>query len=279
MRSFIIAACFLLMHGMVWAQSRNYNETKKGQVYILWGWNRGFFTKSNIHFKGDDYDFTLYKVKAHDRPTLPVSYHNYFEFDRLTIPQTNFKLGYFIKDNLAISIEDDHMKYVMDQDQVVKMKGSITRPGPYEGDYNGNKKLTEDFLTFEHTNGLNYLNVEIEKFYSLYHSKSNKCIVRATAGAGVGILFPRTDAKLLDYAENDRFHVAGFGVAISGGIQATFFKHLVVKFEDKIGFIDMPDILLHTKGINGRAKQTFFFTEPALMIGGTFGFGNKRKNK
>ena len=43
--------------------------TKKGQMLIFWGWNRAAFSNSDIHFKGNGYDFVLHKVVAHDRPS------------------------------------------------------------------------------------------------------------------------------------------------------------------------------------------------------------------
>lgn len=279
MSKLITILFFLLIASTGFSQNTvPYSNTEKGQIYILWGWNRAAYTKSNMSFKGDDYNFQLKKVKAHDRPT-PFSYYNYLKIDRLTIPQTNFRLGYFIKKDIAISFGFDHMKYVMDQNQVVKMKGTVDRDGPNKGIYNGDKTLTEDFLTFEHTDGLNYINVEVEKFFTIYHSSNNKLIVKGLAGAGAGILMPRTDAKLLNYERNDEFHVAGFGLAAKAGIQATFFKHIIVKLENKYGYINMPDINLHKKGINGKAKQAFFFAAIDGMIGASFSLNNNKKKK
>jgi hypothetical protein len=256
-----------------------YSDTKKGQLTLSWGWNRDAYTHSNIRFAGDDYNFKLYKVTAHDRPTLPFSYHNYLQFNRLTIPQTNLRVSYFIKDKLAISAGVDHMKYVMDQNQVVKMKGTISQQGIYKGEYNGDLTLTSDFLTFEHTDGLNYINVELEKYFSWYHSASSQFILSGYLGGGAGVLFPKTNVKLLDYEKNDRFHISGFGLSVKAGLQATFFKHLVLKFENKYGYINMPDIILHKKGIPGRAKQSFLFVQGNIMLGASFALAHPKKTK
>ena len=252
------------------AQGRySYNDKKQGQLAISWGWNRAAYTHSNITFSGADYNFKLYDVVAHDRPTLPVTLR-YLKPTDLTIPQTNFRLSYFIKNDLAITLGDDHMKYVMDQDQVVRMNGTITQDGPYKGLYDENMKMTTDFLTFEHTDGLNYINLELEKYYTWYHSKSNYLIIAGLIGGGAGILFPKTNVKLLNYERNDRFHVSGFGISGKIGVQTTFFKHILLKIEDKVGYIDMPDIILHKNGISGRAKQDFFFLEGYFTLGATF---------
>lgn len=132
--------------------------SKKGQMFVFWGWNRAGFTNSDIRFKGNGYDFTLEKVVAHDRPS-PLSW-DYVDPGSISIPQFNFRLGYFIKDNLALVIAQDHMKYVMDQDQSVDFKGKISDPVYAAMVQNGKVNLADgQFLTFEHTDGLNYVNV------------------------------------------------------------------------------------------------------------------------
>lgn len=269
--------CFFVKAGFS-QNGVSYSNTKKGQVYILWGWNRAAYTKSNISFKGNDYNFKLKKVAAHDKPSK-ISFHDYLQPDRLTVPQTNFRLGYFIRKDLAISFGFDHMKYVLTKDQTVFMKGVISQPGWHEGTYNGNKKLVENFLTYEHTDGLNYINVEGEKYINLYHTSNNRFMVDALLGAGAGILMPKTDIKLLNYERSDQFHISGFGLSLKAGVQATIFKHFIIKFENKYGYINMPDILLHKKGIAGRGKQSFFFTAFDGMIGGSFSINNKKNIK
>jgi hypothetical protein len=159
----------------------------------------------------------------------------------------------------------------------VRMKGAITRNGNYKGAYNGDITVAENFLTFEHTDGLNYLNFELEKYYSWYHSKSNQCIIAGMIGGGTGVLFPKTNAKLLDYERNDRFHVSGFGLSAKAGLQGTFLKHIIIKIENKLGYINMPDIILHKKGIAGRAKQAFMFAELYGTVGVSFAMSGKKQ--
>ena len=88
-----------------------YTSKNKGKFYIFWGGNRESYSKSDIHFKGADYDFTIYDVTAHDKPK---GWHlDYLNPARMTIPQTNLRIGYFITNHYNISIGVDHMKYVM----------------------------------------------------------------------------------------------------------------------------------------------------------------------
>jgi hypothetical protein len=256
---------------------------KSGRMFVMWGWNRGFYTTSTLSMKGDDYDLTLHKMKAHDKFTTPVNYHNYLEPDRLTIPQTDFRIGYFIKDNIALTLGFDHMKYVMDQNQWVTVDGQIQRPGGYQGVYkHAQVELVPTFLKFEHTNGLNYINIEAEKYFPLYQSTDSRISLNWYTGAGSGVLFPRTDTKFLDYEKNDRFHVSGYGFSAKAGVRGVFFRGLVWNMETKGGYINMPDIVLHKKGINGKGKQDFLFVEITMSIGASFSLlrrRNKRKEE
>jgi hypothetical protein len=74
-----------------------YTSHNKGKFFISWGGNRDSYTKSDITFRGKDYNFTLDNVQAHDKPK---GWHvDYLNPARMTIPQTNLKLGYFINDH------------------------------------------------------------------------------------------------------------------------------------------------------------------------------------
>ena len=45
-----------------------YTSHNKGKFFISWGGNRDSYTKSDITFRGKDYNFTLDNVQAHDKP-------------------------------------------------------------------------------------------------------------------------------------------------------------------------------------------------------------------
>ena len=137
--------------------------SNRGRIYMYWGWNRSWYTDSDIHFTGDNYDFKLSDVKAKDRQT-PFNVDPYFNIGRITIPQTNLRLGYFITDKIDISLGYDHMKYVMVNFQEAKINGNINTGNKYDGTYlNDDIILDYDFLMFEHTDGLNYIDAEITR--------------------------------------------------------------------------------------------------------------------
>lgn len=249
-----------------------YTAHRKGKFFVSWGGNRESFSKSDITFTGDNYNFTLKDVVAHDKPK---GFHvDYINPARMTIPQTNFRLGYFINDHYSITIGVDHMKYVMYQDRTVNINGYYPNQGSYgETLPNNQVLLTEEFLTFEHTDGLNYINTEFSRMddiSSLVKIKNtDKIQINVTEGVGAGMLFPKTNAKLLGNERHDDFHISGYGVSLKAGLNVTFFKYFYIQGELKTGYINMPDIRT-TQYSSDKASQEFFFFQRIIALGGIF---------
>ena len=255
------------------ANPEKYTAKNKGKFYIFWGGNRESYSKSDIRFKGEDYDFTLYDVASHDKPK---GFHiDYFNPTRMTIPQTNFRIGYFISDKYNISIGFDHMKYVMHNDRRVAYSGYYPNAGSYnENPANGHLTLDEDFLLFEHTDGLNYVNTEISRVDDItkYISKTintDKFQINVTEGIGGGFLYPKTNTTLLGKERYDEFHVSGYGLSAKVGLNVTFFKYFFIQTELKGGYIEMNDIRT-TKNKSDSAEQNFWFLQRILVVGGIF---------
>lgn len=248
--------------------------SRKGELFFYWGWNRSVYTASDIHFTGDDYVFVLSDVVARDRQSA-FEGKLYLNPGTATIPQYNFRLGYFFHSRYSISFGIDHMKYVMQQNQAVAIRGTIENSGTaYDGSYRGEDIiLSDDFLKFEHTDGLNYINLELRRQDALIAWKHGS--VNSVLGIGSGILFPRTNATLLGNARNDVFHLSGFGLGLMAGLNILFYNHVFVQSEWKGGYINMPDIRT-TASTSDKAAQQFFFSQVNILFGGSFYLG---KNK
>lgn len=245
----------------------------KGDFYFYWGWNWGWYTRSDIHFKGADYDFTLDNVIANDRQT-PFDWDIYLNPANISIPQYNFRMGYFINDHYNISLGIDHMKYVMQTGQPVTINGYINTGTDYDGTYSDDiMNLEEDFLKFEHTDGLNYVNVEFRRFDEVIDW--NKVKVNLIEGGGIGFLYPRTNTTLLSKERYDEFHFAGYGFSGVFGVNITFYKYIFLQSELKGGFIHMPDIRT-TMNKTDKANQHFTFGQANIVLGATFNLLRKK---
>jgi len=277
----LIFQCVLLQsvfaQDVVTDTAERYTAHNKGKFFIYWGGNRESYSHSDINFTGNGYNFTLYNVGAHD---LPKGWSiDYVNPERMTIPQTNLRVGYYISDHYSLGIGIDHMKYVMTQNQTVRANGYISLPADqagaaYNSIYNNVPVvLTEDFLTFEHTDGLNYINAGISRIddFSKYFGITNTDIfqVNLTEGVYGGVLYPKTNAKVLGKERHDDYHISGFGVSAEAGINLTVFKHFFVLGELKSGYINMNDIRTTYQGAD-RASQHFRYFQRMISFGGIF---------
>jgi hypothetical protein len=244
--------------------------SRKGKLYMYWGWNQAQYTKSDIRFHGDNYDFTLENVIGRERQS-PVDIKVYLNPTTITIPQVNYRIGYFLNNHYDISFGVDHMKYVMKQDQTVKINGYLRQSGSrFDGTYTGQDiVLGEDFLTFEHTDGLNYLNFEVnryDKIADLSKIKLKNIEINLTEGISLGALMPKTNTKLLQNKRYDEYHFAGYGIGAKVGLNVTFGRYFFIQSDMKGGFINMPDIRT-TEFPSDRAAQHFFFWQGNLLFG------------
>lgn len=247
--------------------------SNKGKFFMYFGWNWAEYSASDIRFKGNNYDFTLRDVKARDTPS-DFTFKKYFGITNLTKPQTNMRIGYFFKENYTISIGVDHMKYVVNNDQFVDIHGNINIvDNSYNGVYMGQQvQLTEDFLRLEHTDGLNYINMQLYRFddiSSWFGLDSESFQINITEGFGAGILFPKTDTTLLGQERHDDYHISGYGLSAGFGLNITFLKHFFIQADLKGGYINMPDVKISTNAADS-ALQDFLFLQNNILIGGKF---------
>ena len=183
------------------------------------------------------------------------------------------RIGYFFKENYTISIGVDHMKYLATENQTVRIDGTINTGSPFDKVYNNeNIILEKDFLEFEHTDGLNYISLEVKRFDEfgqLLGISSPNFKLNVTEGIGGGLLYPRTNATLLGKERYDEFHISGWGISASVGLNITFLKHFFIQSDVKLGYINMPNIRT-TNNAADSASQSFSFVENTIVFGGRF---------
>lgn len=239
---------------------------KTNQLSIYFGWNRATYSNSDIHFKGEDYDFTILNVTASDRQT-PFSFEKYFGIQNLTIPQTNLGFSYQYSSKVSFGLNIDHMKYILDQDQKADIDGTIGEAYPnWAGTHNNNSSvISEDLLRFEHSDGLNYINLSYTRD-RLFSKKERLMTLQSNYGGSAGILLPKTNSRLLGKDRYDDFHVSGYGFALHTGLQLNIGSVLFLGTNIKAGFINMPDIKT-TLEDSDSASQHFTYLQGNLVFG------------
>ena len=212
------------------------------RVYLYWGYNRSGFSHSDIHIHGKGFDFNIYDVTAHDKPTK-FKASVYFGPSSLTIPQYNYRLGFFIKHNIHVSLGIDHMKYVMTQNQTVMMTGYIDSSvsQQYGGHYNNKPMvMSPDFITLQHTNGLNSVTLDVAWMMPIFHTKRDILHIGWNIGTGGVFMVTRTQAHFMGVWYPNNFHLSGLTCSLYTGPRIDLWKCFFIAAEVKGGYVYLP---------------------------------------
>jgi len=229
------------------------------RLYLIWGYNRDRYTSSTVHFidKGTgDYDFRLYNATAKDQPNQEKILRT-----PLSVPQYNFALGYLFnpKKNMGIELSWHHLKYVIRDNQMLHLKGTI------QGQYFDQDTLVgANFVHLEHTNGNNYLRLGLVKTYNIVFAPKQKVNLQFVAKYQAGVLWPKTYSKIMG-AENDGpFRPSGLVVGLSGGLRLMALKYLFLEPSFDFSYAVYTGAKLSG---TGRARQKFGSMQSILAAG------------
>jgi len=245
-------------------QAQSNQKWLKG-MYLQWGYNTEWYTKSNIHFKfSNGNDFILHNVKAADKPDLDAIYKSPAD---ISIPQYNYRIGFYLNQQKtkAIEINFDHAKYVVTDFQKVRITGTIDGIR-VDGDSILNPATN---LHFEHTDGANWLHINYVRQGNIISSLSKKRpILNWIWKAGAGINIPRTDFTWRGDRLNNKFHVAGYNISLEGGARYYFSKRFFLEGTAKTGYVRYINALANTTQLkNNYAKHGFGYFELIGLIG------------
>ncbi len=262
---FAILLVFLTIYNVTFSQdiqSQPISEKKKGSLYLTWGYHRNEYSKSTIHLRdhsSDNYDFTLYHARAKDQPDM-----EHLLKSPLTVPQYVFRLGYFFnnKKDLGIEFSWDHLKYVVIDNQMMHMKGSIH--GKY---YDVDTLVTPGLVHFEHTNGNNYAMVSVIKRNTFFEPLNFRHKLSGIYSLGAGILVPKTDSYVLGHHNDGPFRYSGIVFGGSVGLRYDIFKYFYIEPSIKGAFADYTNAKVY---LQGRAQHHFFSLQYIVAAGINF---------
>jgi hypothetical protein len=262
---------------------------RKGKKFFTWGYNRGYYTQSDINFKGPGYKFSLQDVTAQDKPEpIDSTYLNPTTFD---VPQFNWRWGKYLTDTIFFSLGHDHMKYVMSRGQDASIYGYISplalqkghlmaspdilvylylfpqTTNSYSGYHLGEGvKVTPDLLKFEHTDGLNYFSADIGITHPLWESLDGRHAFSLNASVGAGPVILKSDVRLFGEGKNNKYNVGGYGVSSNVGFRFDYDKRYFFETAFKAGYMDL--LYIQTTGKSrDHANQNFGFLEIIASIG------------
>lgn len=240
--------------------------------YVQWGYNRDWFTRSNLHFsKDNDYDFTLHQSKAKDQPDFSAFRDSPLD---ITIPQNSYRIGAYLnkEHTWAIEINFDHAKYVMDNNQNLHITGQINGE-PMDKD----TVVGYNFVHLEHTDGANLYHINYVHQNILKRTRKTGRILATVLGkVGAGIVVPRSEVTLFGKKLNNRYHVAGYVISAEIGTRIYPLKNFFLEANVKAGYANYLNALA-VEG--GKISHSFGYAEVIGLIGYDINlplFGKKR---
>ena len=261
----IIGFLFLLLPFMVISQEKS--KERKGEFYFSWGYNKEWYTNSNVKVSQPSLNnnYTLYSVHSKDHPGWDEGLFS----TPLSIPQYNYRLGYFFnrKKGWAFEINFDHTKHLIEDGQTVKLTGTL------------NGKLADTSINFSDANGFyyylnngaNFLLFNFVKRWNWHESKNGKLKIDALGKAGIGPLIPHVQNSFFGKANEPDFQIGGWNIGVEAGLRATFYKTVYLEFTNKIDYARYANLKVY----QGTARQAFGTYELILSLGFTFPAGKK----
>jgi len=234
-------------------------KKKTGAFYLSWGYNTEWYTKSTVKVKqaGLGNDYQMVKVNGHD--------HRGWDKDLLhqdfTIPQYNYRLGYYFNDkqDLAFEINFDHTKYIIADNQLVNIKGTLNNSPVNTGVMFSEANGFYYFLN----NGANFLLFNLVKRVGLYHTYDRNLYVDLTGKAGIGPVIPHVQNSLFGKTNNQGFQFGGWNTGLETALRVTVMRYGYLEFAQKVDYARYS----HLRVYEGRAKQSFGTYELILSVG------------
>ncbi len=244
------------------AQEKKTKKSFLSGMYLQWGWNTEWYTKSTLHFQGAvngiPHDFTVYDATAHDRIDFDGTWKKPLE---ITVPQFNWRIGFYLNEahTQALEINFDHTKYIMDDNQTLRVKGTI-----------GNRYIDKDtlvaandFLSFEHTNGANFLHFNYVEQHAI-KTKNDRTVFSYVWKAGAGFMIPKTDVTMFGKRLDNEFNIAGYCVSAEAGLRWYPLKNLFLEGTMKSGFANYTN----AQSVDGgKAQHSFGYFELIGTVG------------
>lgn len=253
-KTFLLAILSLVLLG----EARAVRKPKLDGFYAQWGYNREVFSKSDIHFKKEGaYDFTLHNVVAKDKPDFTAFRDSPLD---ITIPQNSFRIGAYLNKThtWAVELNFDHAKYVMQDDQTLRLTGTIN-----DQQFDKDTLVRYGFVHLEHTDGANLYHINYVHQNFLIQGNHHP-ILSYLLKAGAGVVIPRTEISLFGKKLNNRYHISGYCISAEAGMRVYPLRNLFLELNVKGGFANYLNALA-VEG--GKVNHHFWYAEAIGLVG------------
>jgi hypothetical protein len=260
MNIFCKRIAFILFIGLALSLNTKAQNTdyagKKGQLYFSWGYNKEWYTQSNIHVRqealGNDYTFR--NVIGKDKP----GWNEKSVFKQpITIPQYSYRLGYWFNDDWAFEINFDHTKFQVEQQQLLHLQGKMNFL-PVD-----TYLINRGNLLWQLNNGANFFLFNIVRRYQVPRMQYKNFNVSLLMKAGIGFVYPHVENTIFGNSNDKGFQFGGWDIGVEAALRFTFFKYAYLEYCNKAVYARYTNLKIY----EGRSKQAFGCYEMLANIG------------
>jgi len=237
------------------AQSDDY-VGKKGQAYFSWGYNKEWYTHSNIHVKQESLgnDYTFRNIWGKDKPGWDTK--SIFK-QALSIPQYNYRLGYWFADNWAVEINFDHTKYQVEQQQLLHVTGTMNHQAV------DTYMINRGNIRWQLNNGANFFLFNLVHRKQIPYLKFKNFNASLLLKGGVGFMTPHVENTIFGKNNDPGFQFGGLDAGVEADLRLTFFKYVYLEYCNKLLYANYWGLDVY----EGQARQSFGCYEMIVNLG------------
>ena len=232
------------------------------ELYVSWGYNADLFKRADLHLAQPSLgnDFVLHGVQSHDQKGWTDLFNN-----SLTTSQSSARIGYFFnaKQDLALELNFEHVRFLVTQDQTVRMTGTLN-----SAPVDQTVTLTEDFLRYKLNNGANFLLVNVVKRLPLVGEPGKRGSIAVLLKAGAGFGFPHPTNSVFGQENTPGFQFGGLDLGVEGAVRFHLLGLLYLEFAQKGIYAHYSGLKIH----DGRAAHDIWTYLTALSLGTSLRF-------
>lgn len=230
------------------------------EFFVSWGYNGNRYTRSDLHISQPSLgsDFTFVGVRARDSK----GWTDLLKHPDPTVPQYNVRAGVFFNEKWGLEVAFDHVKWIVRQDQTVRMTGTLNG-----ATVDTQVTLAPDVLMYQLNNGANPIFLNLVRRVRLRGEPGRTGSIFLLAKAGGGFAIPHTENVLFGEPNGKGFQpFHGWNLDAGVAVRVHLLKRLYGELEEKAVYARYFGV----KVDRGTARHSVKASEFTFNVGVTF---------
>lgn len=264
MKSIIIFFSGFVLIGLQFSNAQSNSTNNKGAFFFQIGYNRSAYTKADVVIKTNDYQATLKGTRLSDNEDRK----DWGGFFSSSSPQFNMKIGYYIVNKWALTLNYNRYNTFFVNHQPIKLSGHFSpNHSPFSSTYqNESFELDRNKLNIRQRNGMNYFAIGVQRADEIYQSRNAAFSFQTVYGVKIGGLWTKVDYTFNGHTRSGISSFSGFGLSANLGLRFDFVQHIFLQLGVEGGLLNQNNIKISSNSTE-KAKQVVGYFSPSISLG------------